>query len=95
MAENSFAPPTLGNLVENFKPHLLRDVSTMYARALVSCSLLHMLPYQKFELQKEGTKLSDKLFFSYRLHVCYLSYTYVADLEQNHSFLRCYVRYFI
>ena len=42
-------PPPLGNfadisyLEENFKPHLLRDVCTLYSGALVSDSLLHML----------------------------------------------------
>ena len=44
------APPhPLGNfagisyLKENFKPHLLRDVCTLFSGALVSDSLLHML----------------------------------------------------
>ena len=43
-------PPPLGNfadisyLEENFKPHLLRDVCTLCSGALVSDSLLHMLP---------------------------------------------------
>ena len=52
MAENGFAPPPLGNfadisfLVENFKLCLSRYVCTLYAGALVSDSLLHMLPYQ-------------------------------------------------
>ena len=42
-------PPPLGNfadifyLKENFKPHLLRDVCTLFSGALVSDSLLHML----------------------------------------------------
>ena len=42
-------PPPLGNfadisyLIENFKPHLLRDVCTLCSGALVSDSLLHML----------------------------------------------------
>ena len=31
-------------LEENFKPHLLRDVCTLCSGALVSDSLLHMLP---------------------------------------------------
>ena len=47
-AKKGPAPP-LGNfadisyLEENFKPHLLRDVCTLYSGALVSDSLLHML----------------------------------------------------
>ena len=50
MAENVIAPH--GNLVnlsylkEDFKLRLLIDVCTMFAGALVSDSLLHMLPYQ-------------------------------------------------
>ena len=50
MAENVIAP--LGNFAsffyqkEDFKLRLLIDVCTMFAGALVSDSLLHMLPYQ-------------------------------------------------
>ena len=48
-AKKGPAPPPLGNfadisyLEENFKPHLLRDVCTLYSGALVSDSLLQML----------------------------------------------------
>ena len=48
-AKEGPAPPHIGNfadisyLEENFKPHLLRDVCTLYSGALVSDSLLHML----------------------------------------------------
>ena len=51
MAENGFGPP-LGNFadisyfVEHTKLRRIRDVCTIYTRALVSDSLLHMLPYQ-------------------------------------------------
>ena len=48
-AKKGPAPPHLGNfanisyLIENFKPHLLRDVCTLCSGALVSDRLLHML----------------------------------------------------
>ena len=66
MAENGFTLHyPLGNFadisypVENFKLRLLRDVCTLYAGALVSDSLLHMLPYhilkkEKFDQQKKA-----------------------------------------
>ena len=47
-AKKALLPP-IGNftdipyLKENFKPHLLRDVSTLCSGSLVSDSLLHML----------------------------------------------------
>ena len=69
-------------LVENLKPDLLRDFCTLCSGALVSDSLLHMLPYQiwkiekeEFELQKECIKLSNYLYYTYNLHADYLSYT--------------------
>ena len=49
MAENVIAPPgkfaSLSHLKEDYKLRLLIDVCTMFAGALVSDSLLHMLPY--------------------------------------------------
>ena len=49
MAENDIAPPgefaSLSHLKEGYKLRLLIDVCTMFAGALVSDSLLHMLPY--------------------------------------------------
>ena len=49
MAENVIAPPrnfaNLSYLKENLKLRLLIDVCTMFAGALVSDSMLHMLPY--------------------------------------------------
>ena len=49
MAENVIAPPgkfaSLSHLKEDYKLRLLIDVYTMFAGALVSDSLLHMLPY--------------------------------------------------
>ena len=50
MAENVIAPPQeFRKLIlskRGFKMRLLIDVCTMFAGALVSDSLLHMLPYQ-------------------------------------------------
>ena len=50
MAENVIAPPgefaSLSYLKEDSKLRLLIDVCTRFAGALVSDSLLHMLPYQ-------------------------------------------------
>ena len=40
-------------LKENFQPHRIRNICTLYAGALVSDSLLHMLPYQ---IQKQKNK---------------------------------------
>ena len=49
MAENVIAPPgefaSLYHLKEDYKLRLLIDVCTIFARALVSDSLLHMLLY--------------------------------------------------
>ena len=67
MAENGIAlKHPLGNLVdisypvENFKLRLLRDVCSLYAGALVSDSLLHMLPYHISEKEKEKFELQKK-----------------------------------
>ena len=38
-------------------------------------------------------KIANYLNYSYGLHIDYFSYTYFF-LEQNYSFLWCYVRYF-
>ena len=49
MAENVIAPPgefaRLSHLKEDYKLRLLTHFYTMFAEALVSDSLLHMLPY--------------------------------------------------
>ena len=106
-AKKGPAPPhPLGNfadisyLEENFKPHLLRDVCTLYSEALVSDSLLHMLltiklrkkSKWKFELQKEGIKPTNYSNFLCSLQAGCLSYM-KQHFKQNYSLQWCYMRY--
>ena len=81
MAENVIALPgefaSLSYLKEDSKLRLLIDVCTMYAGALVSDSLLHMLPF-KFRKKKKIKSLSYRkranyLNYSYGLHIDYFS----------------------
>ena len=69
----------MSNLKTLFKLCILRGVCTLYASAFVSDSLLHMVSYhlekEKFELQKEGIKLSNLLNCSYSVHAGYFKYT--------------------
>ena len=49
----------------------------MFAGALVSDSLLHMLPYQKYRKKIKSLsyrKKADYLNYSYGLHIDYFSY---------------------
>ena len=70
----------------------------MFAGELVSDSLLHMLPYKNLEKKKKIEILSYRkkanyIKYSYGLQIDYLSCIYIL-LEENNSFLWCYVRYF-
>ena len=82
MAENVIAlpppPASLSYLKEDFKLRPLIDVCTMFAGALVSYSLLHMLLYQIKKKKKTKSlsyrKKANYLNYSYGLHIDHLSY---------------------
>ena len=85
MAENVIAPSgnfaSLSYLKEDSKLCLLIDV----------CTILNL---EKKKIKSLSyRKKANYLNYSYGLHIDYFSYILIL-LEQNYSFLWCYVRYF-
>ena len=96
MAENVIDPPreirklTLSK--REFQLRFVIDVCTMFTGQPVTVVTMLNLAKKKIKSLRYRKK-AYYLKYSYGLHIDYFSYIKIL-LEQNYSFLWCYVRYF-